>query len=244
VAVACAIARPAFAAPADDAGPTDAKARARLAAGMEKFDAGQFEEAKREFQASFEREKNPLSLWGWAQATNKVDGCRKSVKLYRDFSEMVDEGSEAYDVALEAIAECADELAHDDASTTPVEDDPVVEDDVVDDSDPPQRPWHRDPLGGVLVGLGAAGTATGIGLLAAAAVERNNPCNRYDCFEVQQQKVDNLTIAGAVVVGVGGALLVGGVVRWAVLGARQRGNASAGPLVHPRSIGISIVGRF
>ncbi len=241
--VAWMVARPVAAAPAEDAGPTDAQARARLAAGMEKFDAGRFEEAKREFQASFERERNPLSLWGLAQATNKVDGCRKSVKLYREFSEMVDEGSAAYDVALEAIAECADELAREGETVEP-EPDPDIDEPLPDDPAPPMRPWHRDPLGGALVGVGAAGVAIGIGLLAAAAVERNNPCDQYDCFQAQRLRMDRFTIAGAVVLGVGGALLVGGVVRWAVLGKRQRARASAGPLLLPRSAGVSVLGRF
>jgi uncharacterized protein (DUF2062 family) len=53
-----------------------------------------------------------------------------------------------------------------------------------------------------------------------------------------------MTIAGGVVLGVGGALLVGGAIRWAVLGVRQRRRTSAGPLLHPRSVGLAISGRF
>jgi hypothetical protein len=222
---------------------------------MEKFDAGDFEGAQRDFEASFEKENNPLSLWGWAQATNKVDGCHKSVKLYRQFSKMVDEGSPAYDVALQAIAECADKLAREEEPPAPPEtefedEEDTTDADVEEDRSPrservrSDRPWYRDPWGGALVGVGAAATATGIGLLATAAVEQNNPCDTYDCFEQQQARVDRMTIAGGVVVGVGGALLVAGAIRWGVLGARQRGRTSAGPLLHPRTVGVSIAGRF
>lgn len=254
-AIAMHVASPAIAGPDGD-GPSDPEARSKLASGMEKFDAGDYESAQRDFQASYDEEANPLSLWGLAQATNKVDGCHKSVKLYRQFSKMVDESSPAYDVALQAIAECADKLAREDddppAAPDPIEDDEDDDDDVapiddvppMHDRAPAERPWHRDPLGGVLVGLGAAGVATGVGLLAAAAVEHNNPSETYDTFERQQERADRMTIAGAVVVGVGGALLVGGVIRWAVLGARQRGRTSAGPLLHPRSVGLSFAGRF
>jgi hypothetical protein len=255
LAIAMHVASPAMAGPEGD-GPNDPEARSKLGSGMEKFDAGDYEAAQRDFQASYDKEPNPLSLWGLAQATNKVDGCHKSVKLYRQFSKMVDDGSPAYDVALQAIAECADKLAREGDDPPPApeptegegedEDDDAPIDDVppMRDREPAERPWHRDPLGGVLVGVGAAGLATGVGLLVGAAVEHNNPSDTYDTFERQQERADRMTIAGAVVAGVGGALLVGGVIRWAVLGVRQRGRASAGPLLHPRGVGLSITGRF
>jgi hypothetical protein len=85
-----------------------------------------------------------------------------------------------------------------------------------------QRPWHRDPLGGVLVGVGLATAAAGAGVLAAAQVQSGQQAPTYGMFANQSDRIDSMRIAGGVVLGVGAALLIGGVVRWAVLGARQK----------------------
>ena len=245
----------AMAGPAADDGPSDAAARELYASGHDKFKQGDHEGAMNDFQASYDLEANPLSLYGLAQATNKALGCRKAVKHYRLFSKMVDERSQAYDVALQAIAECADKMAQEaeeeETDEVPVEPVPAPDhgegtppDTAKDEGPPPDKPWHRDALGGTLVGVGLAGTATGIGLLAASYVDENNPCGTYGCFDEQLARVNRVRIAGAVVTGVGGALLIGGVVRWVVVARKQRRSASVVPAVGPRFTGVTVSGRF
>ena len=245
----------AMAGPSADDGPSDPEARKLYVSGLDKFNGGDHEGAMNDFQASFDLESNPLSLYALAQATNKAVGCRKAVKHYRRFSRMVDEGSQAYDVALQAIAECADKMAQEaeDEEEEDVPEDPVPvpdegegtpPDTAEDEGPPPDKPWHRDALGGTLVGVGLAGTVTGIGLLAASYVDENNPCGTYGCFDEQLARVNRVRIAGAVVTGVGGALLIGGVVRWVVVARKQRRSASVVPTVGPRFTGVTVSGRF
>ena len=242
----------ALASPSADDGPSDSEARKLYASGLDKFNEGDHDGAMNDFQASFDLEANPLSLYGLAQATNKAVGCRKAVKHYRRFSKMVDEGSQAYDVALQAIAECADKMAAEaeeeeeeelPPDPVPVPDDPPP-DTTEDEGPPPDKPWHRDALGGTLVGVGLAGTVTGIALIAASYVDENNPCGTYGCFDEQLERIDRVRIAGAVVTGVGGALLIGGVVRWVVVARKQRRSASVVPAVGPRFTGVTVSGRF
>ncbi len=190
------------------------------------------------YRSSFELEANAVTLWGWAQATRQASGCRDAVPLYQRFTKMVDEGSPAYDVAREAIVDCATEMAEEDETPATVPDvdsgmdtgddgtDAIEPDTEAPDDDPPrdrkQRPWHRDPLGGVLVGVGLGTVAAGAGVLIAAQVQSSQQAPTYGMFAEQSDRIATMRIAGGVVLGVGAALLIGGVVRWAVLGTKQK----------------------
>lgn len=225
----------AWAGPGSDDGPKDKEARKLIVEGQQAAEGGDFATAVEKYSASFEIESNAVTLWGWAQATRQAAGCKEAVPLFQKFTKMVDESSPAYDVAREAIVDCAGEMAEEEEEPTPTEDelDEVAEDEplpppVVEeptDKPPPDRrsrPWHRDPLGGVLVGLGAATAAAGAGVLIAAQVQSNQQAPTYGMFAQQSDQISTMRIAGGVVLGVGAALLIGGVVRWAVVGTRNK----------------------
>jgi hypothetical protein len=241
------------AAPAGDDGPKSKSARKLIVEGQRAAEAGEFDAAVEKYRASFEIEANAVTLWGWAQATRQATGCHDAVPLYQRFTRMVEEGTPAFDVAREALVECATEMADDDEAEPPagalVEERP---EDVADrpppEVDPPrdqppardkQRPWHRDPLGGALVGVGLATTAAGAGVLIAAEVQNSQRPPTYGMFAQQNDRITTMRIAGGVVLGVGAALLIGGVVRWAVLGAKQKRLGAVRP-----SGPLGLAGRF
>lgn len=246
----------AVAAPAeDDTLPKDPKARELVLSGNAKFEQQDFEGALEDFEASYKRERHPVTLGAMAQATNKLYGCRKAVPLFRELSRMVEQDSAAYEWAQEAIVYCADKMVEEDDRPPPPEFVETPEDDEDDDvlepegetigaDDGEERPWFKDPLAAVLVGVGAIGVGTGVGLLARAGVEEGEPAANYEKFVQQTDRVEKMRIAGAVVAGVGGALLIGGVVRWAVLGARQNARPRASAMMLDRGGGVVFSGRF
>ena len=244
------------AAPKGDASPKDEQARQLYNEGLEASNEQDWDRAVDRFQASFEIEENPLSLFGLAQATRHTAGCRDAVPLYKRFMRMVPEGSQPYDYAREALVDCATEMAETEDDPDPDENvdvDPVTpppdpEQDPIED-DPPRnkkdRPWHRDPLGGVLVGVGAATAAAGGTVMIVAEVQNNQQAENYGMLEDRLDRIKVMRIAGGVVLGVGGALLIGGVVRWAVLGAKQnRGRTAVVPAVGPGHAGFTLFRRF
>ena len=247
------------AAPKGDASPKDEQARQLYDEGLEASNEQDWDRAVERFKASFEIEENPLSLFGLAQATRHTAGCRDAVPLYKRFMRMVPEGSQPYDYAREALVDCATEMAEEEDDPDPDEDvdlDPIVpppdaDQDPVED-DPPRkkrnrkdRPWHRDPLGGVLVGVGAATAAAGGTILIVAEVQNNTQAENYELMMQRNDRIKSMRVAGAVVLGVGGALLIGGVVRWAVLGAKQnRSRTAVLPAFGPGQAGLTLRRRF
>jgi hypothetical protein len=226
----------AFAAPGGDDGPKSKAARKLIIEGQQAAEGGDYATAVDMYRSSFELEANAVTLWGWAQATRQATGCSDAVPLYQRFTKMVDEGSPAYDVAREAIVECATEMAEEEdaPAVEPIPEDGTLEpiDEPIDsEGDPPsddpppdrkQRPWHRDPLGGVLVGVGLGTIAAGAGVLIAAQVQNSQQAPTYGMFAEQSDQIETMRIAGGVVLGIGAALLIGGVVRWAVVGSKQK----------------------
>jgi hypothetical protein len=226
---------PVLAGPSPDDGPKSKPARKLILEGQQAAEGGDYATAVEKYQASFELEANAVTLWGWAQATRQATGCRDAVPLFQRFSRMVEEGSAAYDYAREAIVDCADEMVEEDETATTeapteseteeVSEPPPPEVEPSTDDPPPDRkarPWHRDPLGGVLVGVGAATAAAGAGVLIAAQLQSGQGAPTYGMFAEKSDRIDTMRIAGGVVLGVGAALLIGGVVRWAILGAKQK----------------------
>src|SRR5690606_5873552 len=97
-------------------------------------------------------------------------------------------------------------------------------------TDTPRRSsWSRDPIGGTLVGTGAAILVGGAGLYGASfgVAAREQP-RTQSAHESRRRQVRNLAGTGIPLMAVGAALFVGGVVRWAVLARRGR-DATARP---------------
>ena len=109
---------------------------------------------------------------------------------------------------------------------------------------PDVKPWYKDPLGGVLVGLGGVAVGAGVGLVVGASVEKGKNAANYEEFVERNSRVKKMQIAGAITAGVGGALLIGGVVRWSILGARQNARMRSSAMVLQGGGGVVFSGRF
>jgi tetratricopeptide (TPR) repeat protein len=92
---------------------------------------------------------------------------------------------------------------------------------------PTHRPWWRDPAGGALLGSGLVLAATGGALLGGAAVRGNAADDAATAGDYRDAiaTARGLEVAGFTLLGVATGLVVGGVVRWAIV-ARRKGDVA------------------
>jgi hypothetical protein len=228
---------PVLAAPADEAEYVrDVVGRA--AAHVE---AGRYQQALAVLDRA-ERER-PLPVFVYVRATveERRGDCERASALYREFLEHDVPAADAED-ARRGQARCREALGLPAEGTvvveTPAGDDTggEIARDAPDEVDRPadeagdelepraSRRWYADPLGGVLVAGGVVGLGVGVGLFgqsradARAAAEATG----LQTFDDRAQRAERLDVAGIATMAVGGALLVGGVVRYALVGTRER----------------------
>jgi tetratricopeptide (TPR) repeat protein len=232
--------------------PTDPEAKAHLEKGTELFKAGEFDAAIEQYKQGYEKQEDPVFLYAWAQAELRQEHCAAAVKLYRKYLETNPPEMSA-EAARQGILECADKLAADDTpapvdepATDPVGDDTAPIDDTPPDDEKPRR--AKKPVDAVAISLtavGVAGVGAGIGVLAAGLVEKKKASETYGEFDDRQARARTMTIAGSVVLGVGAAVLVGGIVRFAIVGSRaKKQNSSVSALLSPNTAGVVFSGRF
>lgn len=247
-----AMARTAVAAPS---GFENSDAEALYNEGVGMFDSGDFEGALEKVEASLAIETTAKSLYAQAQSLNKLDRCREAVPIYNDVLVMLPDESAARPAVKDALVTCAEKMAEEDETvvTPPVSVDNGDESDLGGASGPVDEPppkssgkkWYVDPYAPVLIGVGAIGVGIGAYYLGQASEENSKQPEQYDEFAAKGERVRQLQVQGGVILGVGGALILTGAIRYAVLGARGRRNKTAfTPLVGPRFTGASLSGRF
>ncbi len=243
----------AAAAPAES--EDEAKAKVLLDAGIALFDGGDYEAALLKLNASIALDRSPKGLYAKAQTLFKLERCVEAVPLYNEMLATLPEDSPAWFAVKDGLVECVEEMTAQQAAqpaVAPVDADPDANpdgdvDDVDDDppAGPPPKAWYKDPYAPVLLGLGAVGVGVGGFYLSEASKENASQPEQYDDFAKKGDRVRQLQIRGGVILGVGGALVLAGAIRYAVLGVRGRRAATAFvPAFGPRWSGVSISGRF
>ncbi|MEM6295128.1 MAG: hypothetical protein AAGA54_27910 [Myxococcota bacterium] len=209
--------------PVHAAGPADDEEKGRAATLVEQ---GRHLEAARDLEAEFERSGDPLFLFAAATARRRGGDCRGAIALYERFleSEPPPPTSDAAE-AGNAIEECRSVIGEARAEPEPPPPVLVVAPSVDaprDTAAVPEQPWTRDVLGGALLGSGVAvavGGAIVVGVGAALARPREES---EAGFERREQSVRTLYAAGGSMLAAGGALLIGSIVRYAVVARRSR----------------------
>jgi tetratricopeptide (TPR) repeat protein len=233
----------------------DPRAETLYNAGIEKFDDGLYEDALADLEASLELERNPSTLYAYAQSLYKLERCREAVPVYKEVLSMLPDGSGARPTVKDALVKCAEKMAEesDVAPPPPTVEDPPEETesveagpDVVEQEDArPGKPWYADPYAPILIGVGAVGVGLGGWYLSEADKENAKMPDQYDDFAAKGDRVRSLQIRGGVILGIGGALVLTGAIRYAVLGIRGRRSTTAfSPALGPRSAGVTFSGRF
>ena len=256
---------PVLAAPA--AKPTQPEAQQLLQEGVAAYEAGEYGEAIEKLQEGYEIEPALAFLYTWAQAERQRGDCKAAIKLYQQIVDSEHETLTRY--ANAGIVECARVLAEEDEEPdepvpSTLEDEPAeVEDEPLPieegESEPApatrkDRSWYQDPLAASLVAVGVVGVGVGTGLLVKAEIDAKRNENQepdpgddtldYGEFSARADRIETFRIAGGVVAGVGGALLIGGAVRWAVLGVREKRNTNVAVTWGRDFTGLTLSGRF
>jgi tetratricopeptide (TPR) repeat protein len=229
----------------------DPEARAHFEKAQQHFDAENYAAAVPELKAAYAIEPNPMLLYAWAQAERMGGDCARALVLYRRFL-ATDPPQRSADVARANVLDCEAQVGPQPPPPPPDPGDGAGDDRGSGDTDgrtgstrPADRPWHRDPAAGTLLGLGAAATVAGgiaIGVGRGQLARSTEAPTEGDYFrEVDRARQTNLV--GWVVLSVGGALLVAGAVRLAVLGVRHKQRRSSARW-DPGTRGAGLVFRF
>jgi hypothetical protein len=206
-----------------------------VVAGEAAYREGRWDDASVAFDAAWRRSGDPTFLYTRAQVERRAGRCDKAIELFEQFLG-TSPAAEAEAAARRYLEECRASLPPPD----PVAADPVPAPvpPVGDEPPPPVAParptrrWSRDPLAPVLVSIGGAAMVGGAALLGIAATRfsgaRDEPDDRRYADRVAGAR--RLEIAGATILPIGTALVIGGIVRWALLarGARQSCRVSRG----------------
>lgn len=236
-------------APGENGAAAGDAAQAAAQEARQAFEAGDFDRMVTVSREAYEASGDLFFLYSQAQAERFRGNCEAAIALYGRIlaAEPTGKYAELPDHARDGIHLCEEELA---ANPVPVEPKPEPPPPRVEDETPraPEMPEpqdrsrpSRDALGAVLLSTGVVATAAGATLLVSADFARRRANNADD----EATHIDNLDrsrtlmISGAVVGGVGVALLAGATARYLVL-RRSRASASLVPFGR----GVAVVGRF
>ena len=238
--------------PSSDGLLSDPEAQKHFKAAQAAFNDGNYEVASKELEKAFLIEPADALLYPWAQAERFSGHCKVAIDLYEKF--LATEPSDNFRVAAEENLErCQEEIdqanaavaaqeeSDEDTKVEPLDDggdevakhEPEPRDTKPDRSKKKDRKWYHDPVGGVLTGLGVAGVAAGgalLGVSASRAGDVGTEDTNQDYLDARRSAT-TLRNAGAGVLSVGGALLIAGIVRYALLatkGKRSGNRASKG----------------
>ena len=237
------------------------EAKAKFQEAQAAFKAEDFDAAAAAVEAAYIIEPNPMLLYPWAQAERSRGNCAAAVELYQRFLDS-NPPEAAAAPARENMQRCQEQLAAEpepepepDVVEEVLEEEPEPEPEpepapVKKDDEPKAKAWYKDPVGGVLVGVGVVGVGVGAGLLGAASSRAKKAADEemHSDYLAARDKATGLRNGGAVALSIGGALLLGGVVRYVLVakkGKQEKATAwQWSPELGRRWVGVTIGRRF
>jgi len=238
------------------AAPKTAKARAAFDAGLAAYKTNDYAGAAEAFGTSYGIEADLETLFAWAQAERQAEHCDQAIVLYEKLlKEKLPEAN--LKVVNEKLGECRQIVA----ANKPPPPEPTPDPQPAPQPEPPQvqpRPepppqpqpppeghpsrW-KDPIGLGLVTAGAIGLGVGGYFLASAktaSADSKSATNYFDALELKNRAESRGKI-GVVSTIAGGALLVGGIVRFVM---HESEHHAVTGWVTPDGGGVLATGRF
>lgn len=236
------------------------EAKAKFQEALAAFKAEDFDTAAAAVEAAYIIEPNPMLLYPWAQAERSRGNCAAAVELYQRFLDS-NPPEAAATPARENMERCKEQLAAEAPEPEPEEEpEPeVIEEEpepepapkpVTQDEQPKAKRWYADPVGGVLVGVGVAGVGVGAGLMGVAGSRAKKVADEdmHSDYLAARDGATKLRNGGAIALSIGGALVIGGVVRYVLVAKKgKESKASAwqwSPELGRRWVGVTIGRRF
>lgn len=210
----------------DTAVPAPVEDHAAIAAA--KFRDGDFVGAAAAFQAGYEATGDPALLFGRAQALRRAGSCAAAIDVFEEFIATSPPESDAR-AAQDVIEACRAILDAHDPTPAPL---PAIVTDNVAPPPPPAPRWHRDVTGGVLLGTGLAVAVVGAVLYGTSFAQADDRSGSEADYDDRRRRVRTLAATGGALLITGGALVIGSIVRYAVVAKRGRPSRVAwrGPL--------------
>jgi tetratricopeptide (TPR) repeat protein len=236
----------------------DPQAKVHLDRGFEHYQAGEYEQAIEELEKGYSIQPRVEFLFAWAQAARFAGRYELAIEKYEAFVAGGATQSQI-DAARALIDECKDKLEiqreaerRAEAKLRKEQEQAAAEREAEPEPEPAtDTDWRRDPVGGVLVGTGAAALAGGVGLIVAAQVRAGSldGATTYEEFDRQfedaRRSVPAMRVAGGVLMVAGAGLIVGGIVRYGQKKRAARSSlSSAGVWLDDASAGVVVRGRF
>ena len=173
----------------------DPRANEHFQLGSTAYANKDFSTARREFAAAYELDPSSQNLWSWAQAERMSGRCEEALPLYRKYRDGATTAAKIK-YASDYIEQCESAM-------------------------PP--PWYTNKLGGALAISGVVALGVGVGFVTVSHRTESDayvlPENIGE-FEKQLDRASVQRTIGAVSLGVGLALIAGGVTVY-VLHSRQ-----------------------
>jgi tetratricopeptide (TPR) repeat protein len=235
--------------------PMVPEAYEHLKKGLDAYKAKDYDRAVVEFEAGYALEPRKEFLFAWAQAERLRGRCAKAIDLYQRY---IDSGPSESQMEAARVNQqrCREALAQPVPTPAPPPPPPsegsAGDDDRVGakvrgdgaagalgDRDGERRTtspaWWRDPWGAGLVGLGVVSLGVGLGYQLAAGTSEDaaNRAATYDDYAHFLAESGDRRTVSAVAYGAGAALVVAGVVRYAIVGRAEHGEAARGIGVVP-----------
>jgi tetratricopeptide (TPR) repeat protein len=237
VVVVLAVASPAAAQPSPADPKLDARSHADIATRL--FDAQQYGKAAEEYQQAYLLDPQPLYLYASAQALRLDGDCTRALRSYNAYLRTSPSESDAQKTQKN-IERCEQDLKDHPPVTDPTlgvptpvtPPPPTVVSPITTPTTPIDRPatsWTSDWVGHALVGGGVLVAVTGVVLFrdGRATIEDNISAPTYGDFVAGRGDLDaakRKQTIGVSAMAVGGALVLGGVVRYVIHG--RGGSAS------------------
>jgi tetratricopeptide (TPR) repeat protein len=247
-----------------DAKPRRRDASAEFNRGVAAYQKGDFDAASAALGKSFELERDPDTLFAWAQTERKLEHCDKAIDLYEKLlgfklpaanKEAVEQKLTECRVIIAAQQKPAEPSpGASKVEPAPVEPKPEPQPPAAGhaataptDAQPSARAWYKDPVGLGLVGTGVVALGVGSGFL----VQGNSLDGQVANAKNWDQSRDNARKAKlygqiGTITAAGGLALVGGGVVWIITHRHGTEHASEQPAVTgwllPGGGGLAVTG--
>lgn len=239
-----------------DARPKRRDAKAAFDRGLAAYKKSNFTAASEALSKSYELERDPDSLFAWAQAERKLEHCDRALDLY-DKVLTFELPAKNRDAVERSIADCRAVIAAQPPAASPaVEPAPIAPQvqpapapvAVVTAPVPPPtrtRAWYRDPVALELLGVGVVATGVGAGLLISAR-GLNDQANNAATIDIARKRGDQARSRGnigLITASAGGAIAIAGVV-WIIAHRRPSEPSKLAGWLAPGGGGLAVTGAF
>jgi len=236
-------------------GVTNERALEHLARAQEAFNREDYAAAIPELKSAYALDPDPTLLYAWAQAERFNGDCKRALELYRRYLD-TDPPAKQRNLAEANVVDCEAEVgpaavAGDtpaDTGTEVTDPEPEATAPEASTDGPEPKPWFKDWLAPTLAGAGVAAAGTGVAFVILGVQqgeEAPSAVTEMDYLDADDGARTKHT-AGWVLVGIGGALIVAGGIRYALLatGPRKSKAKTEQARLRPRFGGTGIAFRF